>query len=734
MTIRVTPALEDASRTSWGAGALANFPDEAIEPYARLATAAFNVPMAAVFLRSGDELKLRVSHGIPPQPKTLPHFFKDFHALPPRVYVNDVDVDSNIGNREALDRLGWRSFACIQFGLDNGATGMFCVADNSPRAWSAQDGELLVEFAGLLVTQVRREVRMRADSARQILIEQARRQSEERYRRLFESSRDAIYMTTQDGSFADANNAMLELFGYSRVELLQRTKHDVYVDPTDFVRFQKELERVGSIRQHEVRFKRKDGTVIDCLMSASVQRGDDGTIIGYQGIIIDITERKQLEAHLAHSAFHDSLTGLPNRALYIDRLERLVRHAKRRPDERFGVLFLDLDRFKIVNDTLGHAYGDALLVAVARRLELCVRAEDTVARFGGDEFAVLLDSIRDSGDATRVAERILLELSAPFKLHDQEVQTHCSVGIALNYTGSEQSDALLRDADRAMYRAKTSGRGRYEVFDPQQHRAAVQQLQIESELRRALQQREFVLVYQPVIDLQQSRLAGFEAFVRWRHPQRGMVGPSEFIAVAEETGLILQIGWWVLEEACRQIRHWEIAYPDQIGETTVSVNLSGRQFYQSDLIQHVDEILHEAGATPERLRLEVSERDVMANAEASIRVLSELRARGINISVDDFGTGFSSLSYLQRFSITTLKIDRSFVQGMQTGGTGLVNSILALGRSLGVTALAEGVETAEEANILRTLGTRYAQGYFFSEPVDADRASRFIETGWVSNQ
>ena len=731
MSYRAVPALEDASRTSWGSGH--NFPDDAVEPYTRVATAAFNAPMAAVFLRTRDQLNLRVSHGMEEDVRgNFAHFFADLQAVPPKVLISDVHNDSQIGNTETLDRLGWKAVACIQFGLDNGATGMFCVADSQTREWSKRDEDLLIEFAGLLVTQVRREVRTRADAARQLLIEQARRQSEERYRRLFESSRDAIYMTTQDGQFADANAAMLELFGYSRVELVQRNKRDVFAAPTDFVRFQQEIESVGSIRQHEVAFKRKDGSIIDCLMSASVQRGDDGAIIGYQGIIIDITERKQVEQRLAHSAFHDSLTGLPNRVLYMDRLEQLVRHAKRRPDEHFGVLFLDLDRFKIVNDTLGHACGDELLIAVARRLETCVRAEDTVARFGGDEFAILLDSVRDSSEATRVAERILHEISRPFHIGGHDVQTQCSVGIAINYTGNEAAESMLRDADRAMYRAKTGGRARYEVFDPQQHRAAVQQLQIESELRRALQQREFMLVYQPVIDLQQSRLAGFEAFLRWQHPTRGQIPPGEFIAVAEETGLIMQIGWWVLQEACRQIRKWEGEFPEQIRETTISVNLSGRQFYQTDLTQHLDEILHEAGATPARLRLEVSERDIMANAEASIEVLGDLRARGINLSIDDFGTGYSSLSYLQRFPITTLKIDRSFVQGLQTGGTGLVNSIIALGRSLGVSALAEGVETADEADILRTLGARYAQGYFFSEPVDADRASHFIESGWIT--
>ena len=724
---------------SFPAGSLfgfAQFPDEAVEPYTRLAARALSAPIAAIFLRQGDDLVLRCGTGLPEvllAQRKIPYFFRAGEAVPPRVIIDNVAASALARDSNVLAQLAWQAVAVLQFSLENGTSALLCVADVQPRAWSTRETDMLTEIAGLVVLQVRREMRTRAESDRQRLVEEARRQSEERYRRLFEGSRDAIYMTTRDGQFVDANSAMLELFGYSREELLALNAADIYTSATERARYQKEIEKLGSVRQHEVKLKRKDGTILDCLKTATVQRADDGTIIGYQGIIHDITERKRTEDQLAHNAFHDSLTGLPNRALFMDRLERIVRAAKRRTSYRFGVLFLDLDRFKIVNDTLGHMVGDDLLCAVARRLEGCLRSEDTVARLGGDEFAIILDSIRDAGDGTRVAERIIQELALPFNLDGKEVKTATSVGVALSYSGNDVSaEGLLREADAAMYRAKTTGRGRYEVFDPTLHTEAVSQLQMESDLRRALQAREFFLVYQPVIDIQENRLAGFEVFLRWRHPSRGLVPPNEFIPVAETTGLIHQIGFWVLTEACRQMREWEMEYPQQVADLTISVNLSGKQFYQPDLVAHVDQILAEGAASPAHIKLEVSESVIMKNAQQSILILTQLRQRGILLSIDDFGTGYSSLSYLQQFPVTTFKIERVFVNALTNGeNTGIVNSILALGRSMGVDALAEGVETLEQVNQLRTLGARYAQGYHFSPAVDADKATQFVIAGSV---
>lgn len=712
---------------------LPQFPDEAVEPFTRLAARALAAPAAAIFLRHDDRLVLRCGTGLPEilsSGRDIPYFFKAGVNAPPRIAIEDTRTHELTADSAVLQQLAWQAIAVLQFGLDSGASALLCVADVQARAWTARESDVLMEIAGQIVLQVRRELRTRDEAARQRMVEEARRQSEERYRRLFESSRDAIYMTTRDGQFVDANSSMLEMFGYTREELMMRTVAQLYADPKDRGRYQREIEKVGSIRQHELKLKRKDGTIIDCLKTATVQRANDGAIVGYQGIIHDISERKRTEEQLAHSAFHDSLTDLPNRALFMDRLERLVRASKRRTNSRFGVLFLDLDRFKIVNDTMGHAVGDDLLRAVARRLEGCLRAEDTVARIGGDEFAIILDLIKDAGDGTRVAERIIQELTMPFKIGGKDIQTGTSVGVALSYSDDQTAESLLKDADSAMYRAKTGGRGRYEVFDRQLHTQAVTQLQMEADLRRALQAREFALVYQPVIDIQNNTLAGFEAFLRWRHPSRGMVPPGEFISVAEETGLIIQIGWWVVQEACRQMHAWEMEHPHAVGDMTVSVNLSGKQFYQPDLIPHVDQILLETGSSPSRIKLEVSESVIMQNAEASTKILRQLRERGILLSIDDFGTGYSSLRYLQAFPITTLKIDRSFVNALvEDGNAGLVNSILALGRSMDVDALAEGVETAEQADSLRRLGTRYAQGYFFSPPVPPERAAEFIQAG-----
>ncbi|HUP90590.1 MAG TPA: EAL domain-containing protein [Longimicrobiales bacterium] len=717
-----------------GAGSLfgfAQFPDEVVEPFTRLAARAMAAPIAAVFLRQGDRLILRCGSGLPEMLKTqreIPNFFAAGQTVPPRLTIDDIRNSSLTQNSEILQQLAFNAIAVLQFSLENGTTALLCVADVQPRAWTSREADVLTETAGMIVLQVRREMRARTEASRQRMIEEAKRQSEERYRRLFESSRDAIYMTTRDGTFVDANSSMLELFGYTRQEFLQLNASQLYASAADRTRYQKEIDKIGSVRQHEIKLKRKDGVVLDCLKTATVQRADDGSIVGYQGIIHDISARKKSEEQLTHNAFHDSLTNLPNRALFMDRLERIVRAAKRRSSYRFGVLFLDLDRFKIVNDTLGHGVGDQLLIAAARRLEGCLRSEDTVARLGGDEFAIILDSIRDAGDGTRVAERIIQEMGLPFKIDGRDVHTGTSVGVALSYSGSDvTAEGLLREADAAMYRAKTTGRGRYEVFDPFLHTEAVTQLQMESDLRRALQAREFFLVYQPVIDLQENRLAGFEAFLRWQHPSRGLVPPNEFIPVAEATGLIHQIGFWVLTEACRQIREWEMQYPANVDGLTISVNLSGKQFYQPDLIAHIDQILAEGSASPSRIKLEVSESVIMKNAEKSIAILTQLRNRGILLSIDDFGTGYSSLSYLQQFPVTTFKIERVFTNALTgEGNTGIINSILALARSMGVDALAEGVETIEQVDRLRTLGAKYAQGYHFSAPLDADKAAQFI--------
>jgi diguanylate cyclase (GGDEF)-like protein len=391
------------------------------------------------------------------------------------------------------------------------------------------------------------------------------------------------------------------------------------------------------------------------------------------------------------------------------------------------VLFLDLDRFKVINDSLGHAIGDQLLVGIARRLETCLRPGDTVARLGGDEFTILLEDVTDAHEVTVIAQRIQKELALPFNLGGYEVFTTASIGIAPSTIGYEHPDDILRDADTAMYRAKSLGKSRYEIFDKEMHTHAVNLLNLETDLRRALERREFAVYYQPIVSLETGVLQGFEALLRWRHPSHGFIAPAEFIPVAEETGLILPVGRWALEEACRQMREWQAQFP-HAAEMYVSVNLSGRQFANPELCEQIREALETTGLKPEGLKLEITESVVMENIEKTIEMLRQLRALGVESSIDDFGTGYSSLSYLHHFPSTTLKIDRSFISRM--GGADenaeIVRTILLLARNLGMCVVAEGVETESQLTQLQTLACDYGQGYLFSKAVNAAAIGRLL--------
>ena len=439
-----------------------------------------------------------------------------------------------------------------------------------------------------------------------------------------------------------------------------------------------------------------------------------------------ITERKRAEEQLVQRAFSDSLTGLANRALLLDRLGRALKRRSRHPDYLFAVLFLDLDRFKLVNDSLGHNVGDELLRAVARRLKKCLRSqEDTVARLGGDEFTMFLEDIKDETDATRVAERIHKELRISFQVDGHEVFTTSSIGIALSSTGYTQPEDLLRDADTAMYRAKALGKACYSMFDTAMHKRAVALLQLDHDLRRALEQKEFRLHYQPIVLLETVEVLGLEALLRWEHPERGLVPPAEFIPLAEETRLIIPIGRWVLEEACRQVRAWQAQFG---ADVPVNVNLSGKQLSQRDLVDQITQILQEFSLDGRSLKLEITESMIMEDIESVITTLRQLKALGIQSSMDDFGTGYSSLSYLHRLPIDVIKIDRSFVSGSRSGveKPEVVRTIITLARDLGMDVVAEGIETAEQLAQLRALGCKYGQGYLFSKPLNGEAAGRLI--------
>ena len=427
--------------------------------------------------------------------------------------------------------------------------------------------------------------------------------------------------------------------------------------------------------------------------------------------------------HFRHAAFHDSLTGLPLRALLTDRLQLSIDRARLNDSHLFALLFLDLDRFKNINDSLGHVAGDQLLIAISRRLEGVLRPTDTVARLGGDEFAILLDGLEKHSHAIKVAERAQKELARPFNLDGYEVYTTASIGVALCATGYEHPESILRDADAAMYRAKENGKARYAVFDMEMHASAVSRLQLENDLRRAVERQEFEVYYQPIVALATENIVGFESLVRWQHPQRGMVAPLDFISTAEETGLIVDLGLWVLRESCLQMRAWQMQDPSLM----ISVNLSGKQF-TADLIGQIKRILDETGLDPHSLKLEITESVVMENADTASSMLTQLRALGIQLSIDDFGTGYSSLSYLHRFPVNTLKIDRSFISRIDAGdvNTEIVRTIMALAINLGMEVVAEGVETEKQLETLKAMNCTYGQGYLFSKPLNAEAANAMI--------
>ena len=439
-------------------------------------------------------------------------------------------------------------------------------------------------------------------------------------------------------------------------------------------------------------------------------------------------DRQRVEEQLTHNAFHDTLTGLPNRALFLDRTQRCFHQMERRGGYLFAVLSVDLDGFQTINASFGQPAGDKVLIEIAERLVQKVRSGDTVARLGGDEFALLLDDVKDMRNALRVAERLQAELAKPFLVDGREVLTSASVGIAAGTSTYKRSADALRDAGTAMARAKRLGPGQIAVFDIRMHTQAVTRLKLETDLRRAADRQEFLLYYQPVVSLQSGRIVGFEALLRWQHPERGLISPGESLPVAEEIGLLIPLGKWVLQNASRQLRAWQVEFP-VAPPLSMSVNLSCKQFLQSgELLTIVDETLKATGLDPRSLAFEVTETVMMENAEAALATLAQLKDRQLRISIDDFGTGYSSLSYLQRLPIDNLKIDQSFVAQMKPAGESLeiVRSIITLAHSLGKQVVAEGIETGEQLALLRSLGCEFGQGYFFSKPLETEAAGKLI--------
>jgi diguanylate cyclase (GGDEF)-like protein/PAS domain S-box-containing protein len=480
--------------------------------------------------------------------------------------------------------------------------------------------------------------------------------------------------------------------------------------------------------ENEHRLLHKDDSYRWVLSRGIAVRGADGRAARMAGSLTDVTADKAA----------DPLTRLPNRILFVDRLASALERAKRNPSAKFAVLFLDLDRFKVINDSLGHLAGDQLLITVARRLEHCLRCGDTIARIpsqatiarlGGDEFTVLLEDVDLPANAVGVAERIQRELRAPFLVNGSEVYISASIGITVGPSSYVHPDEMLRDADAAMYAAKAGGKARCEVFDAAMRARAIERMQLENDLRRAVDRGEFCLHYQPILALKPARLAGFEALVRWKHPERGLLSPLQFIPLAEETGLIVQIGAWVLREACRQMASWERRSPTN-PPLVMSVNLSTKQFSQADLPGEVERALHETGLDPGMLKLEITESAIVEDPEAARSKLERLRAFGVHVCIDDFGTGYSSLNYLHSFPVDVLKIDGSFIRQMEDADQSMqiVQSIVGLAHNLAIEVIAEGVETEAQRHKLAALDCEYAQGYYFSAPVDSEAAEAFLAT------
>lgn len=557
--------------------------------------------------------------------------------------------------------------------------------------------------------------------------EQTLKESEERYRLIVELSPEAIVVQIDD-RIVYANPAAANLFGAACVDTLLGLAVADFVHSDhreNFLARQRHLRGNKQSNLKAEKFVRLDGQVrdVEVILASVTYGGKPATQI----LTRDITERKRAEEQLLHDAFHDSLTGLPNRALFLDHLNLAINHYRRRKSYLFAVLFIDLDRFKIINDSLGHMVGDELLVAIARRLEICLRDGDTIARLGGDEFTILLDGIKDYSDAQRVAERVQEVLEQPFSLAGHELFVTASVGIKYSDAGDEKPEDLLRDADTAMYCAKALGKAQYQVFDSRMHTRALTLLQIESDLRRAIEREEFQVNYQPIVSLQDGRICGFEALVRWHHRERGPISPTDFIPVAEETGLIIQIDRWVLKQACLQMSRWQQMLP-VTNRMKISVNLSCKQFMQSTIVEQVMETLQETSLNPSSLKLEITESVMMEKGDYAMSVLEQLSKAGIELSVDDFGTGYSSLSYIHRFPVTALKIDRSFIKrisGEQNGE--IVRAVVSLARNLGLEVVAEGIETVVQFDQLKALGCEQGQGYYFSEPVSKESATELIQ-------
>ncbi len=718
-----------------------NLPSERVDMginYALHALGEFaEVDRAYIFLFSPDHRLVDnshewVNHGVQPQIQNLkglsverfPWFMDRIEKLQsifvPKVF--DLPEEAK-PEREEFEREGIHSLVIVPMvhrGTLRGYLGFDSV--KKEKKWP-EDITGLLRIAGeMFVSAIERK---KGD--------QALSEAKAKYLNIFENAVEGIFQSTISGSFLSVNPAMARIFGFANPSEMTESVHNIgehlYLKKQNRIEFMRVVHERGFIAEFESQVIRKDGSIIWISENAREVKKVDGSFDFFEGTVMEITERKLMEGKLIHGALHDSLTGLSNRTLLMDRLERAIERTQRKPNELFALYMLDLDRFKTVNDSMGHLYGDKMLIAFARRLEKFIPPGTTLSRLGGDEFCMLVEELRDIGQATVIAENLLDVLSSPLEIEDQEIYTAASIGIVIGQGDKHYPESLLRDADTALHRAKSSGKGRFEVFDESMHAKAVHLLTLETDLRKALERSEFRLHYQPIVSLENSSLIGFEALIRWIHPTLKLVNPLDFIPLAEDTGLIIPIGRWVIWEACRQLSIWQKLYSGQ--KLTMAVNLSGKQLVDLDLVRQVQAILTETKVNPTSLKLEVTESAIMENPDRAATILTQLKEMGIQLSLDDFGTGYSSLSYLHRFPFHILKIDRSFVSKMELGNkdTEIVKVINSLATNLGMHVVAEGIETLDQWAILEGLTCAYGQGYYFSKPLEESRATELVAAG-----
>ncbi|MFM6190464.1 EAL domain-containing protein [Planktothrix sp.] len=558
-----------------------------------------------------------------------------------------------------------------------------------------------------------------------------RKQAEAKYRSIFENAIEGIFQISRDGEYIRVNPAFATILGYSSPDSLIGTNsfiREVFAHHQQFYQMMDLLDKDHEINNFEAEVYRSDHSLIWILANIrAILDSKKEHILYYEGSIVEITSFKETEEKLRYSASHDSLTNLWNRAFFVEHLKQAILQCQEQKGYHFSVLFLDLDGFKFINDSLGHGSGDQLLISIAQRLKMCLRNGDILARLGGDEFTILLENVESLEEIKEIAERVLQVLKKPFNLEGNQIFTGSSIGIVQSSSEYLLPSEVLRDADTAMYRAKQQGKGCYVVFDATMRTDALRRLQLQTDLRWAIERHQFQLHYQPIIDLETDEISGFEALLRWEHPHEGFISPAEFIPVAEEAGLIVDIGEWVLREACRQLYQWKQKFNGH-PRLRMSVNLSSQQF-TPDLSQKIDRILNETQVSGGELKLEITETALMSDPQLAITTLNELKHRNIKLCIDDFGTGYCSLGYLHQFPVDILKIDRSFVSQMffDENKRELVKVIVTLAHSLGMDAIAEGIESQEQLYQLKSLQCQYGQGFYFSKPLNAQEAERLLD-------